>query len=259
MNLDREGQSLKIIGGIFALAVAWLLKHFQAAPILEAHYLMSTPFQSRSQLEIEDRLTNARILELEQKITELEQQNKQFSQLIDRVDTENQKDIIAPIIGRSVSNWWSQATLGKGSNEGVKPGHIVLGIGGIVGRVVSVADNTSRVLLISDPNSRVGVTVSRSRNLGYLRGKNSQTAVMHFFSKVTDVKEGDAIATSPIGNLYPYGMTVGRVISVDRDRGAAPEAEVQLTAPLDLLEWVIIRPFKPKLGRSIIDRSSANS
>ena len=254
MNPDREGQSLKIIGGIFALSVAWLLKHFQAAPILEAHYLMSTPFQSRSQLEIEDRLTNARILELEQKITELEQQNKQFSQLIKQIDTE-QKDIVAPIIGRSVSNWWSQATLGKGSNEGVQPGYIVLGIGGIVGRVVSVTDNTSRVLLISDPNSRVGVTVSRSRNLGYLRGKNSQTAVMHFFSKVIDVKEGDAIATSPLGNLYPYGMTIGRVISVDRDRGAAPEAEVQLTAPLDLLEWVVIRSFEPKLGKAVIDRS----
>ncbi|VEP16232.1 Rod shape-determining protein MreC [Hyella patelloides LEGE 07179] len=248
MNRWQKRQNLKIVAGVAVLAIAWFLKYFQAAPIVEAHYLMSAPFQSQNQLKIEDRLTNARILELEQRITELEQQNKQFTELVKQVDTEQQSDVIAPIISRSVDSWWNQVTLGKGSNEGIEPGYIVLGIGGIVGRVVSVTDHTSRVLLISDPNSRVGVTVSRSRNLGYLRGKNSQTAVMQFFSKVTDVKEGDAIATSPLGNLYPHGMTIGRVISIDYDRGAAPEAEIQLTAPIDLLEWVVIRPFKPKLG-----------
>lgn len=248
MNRWQEEQKFKIIGSIVALVIAWLLKHFQAAPIIEAYYLMSTPFQSQNQLVMEDRLTNARILELEQQITELEQQNQQFKQLLAQVEPKKESDVVAPIIGRSVDSWWSQITLGKGSSDGVEPGYIVLGIGGIVGRVVSVTDHTSRVLLISDPNSRVGVTVSRSRNLGYLRGKNSQTAVMQFFSKVTDIKAGDAIATSPLGNLYPQGMTIGRVVTVDYNRGAAPEAEIQLTAPLDSLEWVVIRPFKPKLG-----------
>ena len=239
---------IKIIGSIWALVIAWLLKHFQAAPIVEAYYFMSLPFLSQNQLEIEDRLTNARILELEQQIAELEQQNEQFSQLIQDTNPKQPSDTIAPVLGRSVDSWWSQVTLGKGSSDGVETGHIVVGIGGIVGRVVSVTEHTSRVSLISDPNSRVGATVSRSRSLGYLQGKNSQTATMHFFSKVVDVKEGDAVATSPIGNLYPHGMTIGRVVSVDRSSGVAPEAEIQLTAPIDLLEWVVIRSFKPKLG-----------
>ena len=248
MNRWQKGQTFPIFVSMTVLAVAWLLKHFQAAPIIEAYYFMSSPFLSQNQLEIEDRLTNARILELEQKIIELEQQNEQFAQLVKQVDPEKQSDVVAPIIGRSVDSWWSQVTLGRGRNDGIKPGYIVLGIGGVVGRVISVTNHTSRVLLLSDPNSRVGVIVSRNRNLGYLRGNNSQTAVMQFFSKVTDVKVGDAIATSPLGNLYPYGMTIGKVISVNYDRGPAPEAEIQLNAPLDLLEWVVIRPFKPKLG-----------
>ena len=246
MNRWQEGQGIKIIGSIAALTVAWLLKYSQAAPIMEAYYLMSTPFQAQNRQEIEDRLTNARILELEQKIAELEQQNKQFDELLGQKNQTS--ELVAPIISRSVDSWWSQVTIGKGSSDGIEPGYIVLGIGGVVGRVVSVTSHTSRVLLLSDPNSRVGVTVSRSRNLGYLRGNNSQTAVMHFFTKVTDVKVGDAIATSTIGNLFPYGMTIGKVTAVDYERGAAPEAEIQLTAPLDLLEWVVIRPFEPKLG-----------
>lgn len=248
MSSWQEKQSITVIGSVAALVIAWLLKNSQAAPIVEAYYLVTAPFQSQKQLEIEDRLTNARILELEQRITELEQQNKQFTELTKQLDQEKQADIIAPIVGRNVDNWWSQITIGKGSSDGIKPGYTVLGIGGVIGRVVSVTNNTSRVLLLSDPSSRVGVTVSRSRNLGYLKGNNSQTAVMHFFSKVTDIKVDDAIATSPIGNLYPHGITIGRVVSIDYDKGAAPEAEIQLTAPLDLLEWVIIRPFKPKLS-----------
>ena len=248
MSSWQEGQGFKFIASIFVLATAWWLKSSQAAPIVEAYYLMSAPFLSQKQLKIEDRLTNARILELEQTIAELKQQNKQFGELSKQLDQESNADIAAPIVGRNVDSWWSQITLGKGSNDGVKPGYIVLGIGGVIGRVVSVTNNTSRVLLISDPNSRVGVTVSRSRDLGYLKGKSSQTAIMHFFSKVTDIKVGDAVATSSIGNLYPQGMTIGRIVSVDYDNSAAPEAEIQLTAPLEILEWVIIRPFTPKLG-----------
>lgn len=248
MNRWQKEPTFSLVFSTLVLAIAWSLKHFQAAPITEAYYLMSSPFQSENQLDVEDRLTNARILELEQQIIELEQQNKQFAELTKQLDSDRQSDVVAPIISRSVDSWWSQVTLGKGSNDGIQPGYVVMGIGGVVGRVISVTDRTSRVLLISDPNSRVGVTVSRSRNLGYLRGNNSQSAVMHFFSKVTDVEVGDAIATSPLGNLYPYGLTIGKVVAIDRDRGAAPEAEIQLNAPLDLLEWVVIRPFKPKLG-----------
>jgi rod shape-determining protein MreC len=248
MNIWQESRGIKIALSVTALFTAWLLKHFQAAPITEAYYLMTAPFQSQNQLELEDRLTNARILELEQKITELEQQNKQFTRLLKETDPNKQSDVVAPIIGRSVDSWWNQVTLGRGSSDGIEPGYVVLGIGGVVGRITSVTEHTSRVLLISDPNSRVGVTVSRSRNLGYLQGKSDRTAVMHFFSKATDVKVGDAIATSPISNLYPHGMTIGRVTSIDHNRSAAPEAEIQITAPLSSLEWVIIRPFKAKLG-----------
>lgn len=238
----------KVIGSICALAAAWLFNYWQGAPLMEAQYLISLPFQSQNQLLLEDRLTNARILELEQRIVELEQQNKQVTELLQKVNPKLQSDLIAPIIGRSVDSWWSQVTLGKGSKDGVKPGFIVLGVGGIVGRITTVTNHTSRVLLISDPGSRVGATVSRSRNLGYLRGKNSQSAIMHFFSKPPNVKKGDLIATSPIGNLYPAGIVIGSVTAINKDKKSTPEAEIKLSAPIDILEWVVIRSFQPKLG-----------
>ena len=80
------------------------------------------------------------------------------------------------------------------------------GIGGVVGRIVAVTPNTSRVLLVSHPSSRVGVVVTKSRHLGYLQGNDGQTATMHFFDKVTDIKPGDGISISALSNLYPPGL-----------------------------------------------------
>jgi rod shape-determining protein MreC len=207
-----------------------------------------SPFQSKQQLILEDRLTNARILELEQRVAELEQENKQFKQLIDyNNSTKQSSPTIAPIIGRSIQGWWHQVTLGKGSKDGIQPGFIVSGIGGVVGRVIEVTPHTSRVALISDPNSRVGAVVSRSRHLGFVQGKDSQTLVMRFFTKVADINPGDAIATSHLSNLYPSGLPIGKVKSVNFDSSSVPEAEIELTAPIGKLEWVVVNSFKPKL------------
>ncbi|MDJ0533765.1 MAG: rod shape-determining protein MreC [Xenococcaceae cyanobacterium MO_207.B15] len=247
MNRWRDKRRWRTLQIIAALGIAWLLKYAQASPLMEIYYLAASPFTSNRQLLLEDRLTNARILELEHRLEELEQQNTQFKKLLGYQGSESKSGVIAPIIGRNVDSWWHQVILGKGSNEGIEEGYIVTGIGGVVGRVIGVTPNTSRILLISDPNSRIGAVVSRNRHVGYLQGKNSQTATMTFFAQVSDLQPGDAVTTSPISNLYPSGIPIGSIKSVRYDKGATPEAEVELTVPLELLEWVVVHPFKPKL------------
>ena len=231
---------------ILALFVAWLLKQTQATAIAETYYFLVSPFQSQRQLQLENKLTNARILQLEQRLNELEQQNKQFQELLGYA-AQQQSSITAPIIGRGADIWWNQITLGKGSNDGVEKGFIVSGIGGVIGRIIQVTPHTSRVLLISDPNSRVGAVVTRTRHPGFIQGQNSQAVVMRFFTQVADVRVGDTITTSSLSYLYPAGLPIGKVKSVNVDKGPAPEAEVELNVPLDLLEWVVIKPFTPKV------------
>ena len=157
-----------------------------------------------------------------------------------------QSAITAPIIGRSADIWWNQITLGKGSKDGIAKGFIVSGIGGVMGRIIAVTPNTSRALLISDPHSRVGAVVTRTRHPGFIQGQNSQTAIMRFFSQIADVRVGDTITTSSLSYLYPPGLPIGQVKSVNFDKGPAPEAEIELNVPIDLLEWVVIQPFTPK-------------
>ena len=137
--------------------------------------------------------------------------------------------------------------MGKGSQDGIKPGFVVLGIGGLIGRVTHVTPHTSKVLLISDPTSRVGATIIRNRQSGYIQGKDSATVVMKLFNRVTDMKPGDNVTTSNLSKLYPPGLPIGRVKSQQLDKDAVSEIEIELTAPIDILEWVTVQSFQPSI------------
>lgn len=235
---DRHGVAI-ILGGL-TLSTAWLVRQNQGAAIFEAYQLMARPFQVGPTKE--ERLTDARVLELQERLVELESQNQKLKDLLDYTKTQKQQGIVAPIVGRSADHWWQQVTLGRGSNDGIKVGYIVMAPGGLVGRIVSVTPNSSRVLLISDATSRVGAVVSRSRSMGFIRGQGSNRAVLQFFDKVPDVRRGDTVSTSPVSKLFPSGLPLGRVESVNLDKSPAPEAVIELTAPVGYLEWVLVYP-----------------
>lgn len=235
---DRHGVRI----GLIALAVmtAWLIRQTQATTIYEIYHWFTRPFQDHpSQVAI---LNNAHTQELQQRIIELENQNRQLQDLLNYSKARSEEAIAAPIIGRSADHWWQQVTLGRGSKDGIEVGSVVSGTGGIVGRVTHVTANTSRVLLISDPSSQVGVIISRSRYMGYMRGQSESRAVMEFFDKVPDVRPGDVVSTSAFSQLFPPGLPVGRVESVNLNKTPAPEAVIRLAAPISFLEWVLVSP-----------------
>lgn len=239
---DRNAIRLGLLG--LALSGAWLIRQTQGAAVLELYRWLGSPFVSGA---IEEPADSARVRELEQRLVELESQNRQLQDLLGYVTEKPESDIVAPVIGRSADHWWQQVILGRGSQDGIQPGYIVSGQGGVVGRVTQVTANTSRVLLISDPTSQVGVTISRSRYMGYIRGQSANRVVMEFFDKVPDVKPGDVVSTSSYSQLFPAGLPVGIIESVNLNKSPAPEAVIELSAPISQLEWVVVTP-NPKLS-----------
>ncbi|MBW4488434.1 MAG: rod shape-determining protein MreC [Trichocoleus desertorum ATA4-8-CV12] len=243
---DRYGIKMLLVG--VTLGTAWMVRETQGAAILEVYQGMTRPFQGAPNAE--EQIANARVLELQQRLVELESQNQKLQDLLSYASTRPRKGIAAPVIGRSADHWWQQVTLGRGSKDGLQVGYVVAGPGGLVGRVTSVTPRTSRVLLISDPTSRVGVVVSRSRYTGYMRGQAANRAVLEFFDKVPDVRRGDVISTSTFSQLFPSGMPVGRVESVNLNKSPAPEAVIELSAPISYLEWVIVYPHQSAIPDS---------
>ncbi len=235
---DRYGLKIGLV--TLALGMSWGLRYTRGEPIFEVYQALSRPFQSQPSQP--GMLADAQVQELRQRLIELENQNQTLKELIGYEATRPIRGVVAPVIGRSADHWWQQATLGRGSRESIGEGSVVSGTGGIVGRVVEVTPNTSRVLLISDPTSQIGVAVSRSRSMGYMRGQSANRAVMEFFDKVPDVRPGDSIVTSSFSQLFPPGLPIGTVESINLDKSPAPEAVIELSAPISSLEWVIVDP-----------------
>lgn len=241
---NRYGSQLALLS--LAVFTALWVRQTQGAAMFEVYYWITRPFQLQSQQRWEQQQAqslNPIIQGLEARVEELEQQNKRLGELVDYVSTRpNFNGVVAPVIARSPDHWWQQITLGRGSQRGVKQNALVMGPGGLVGRIISVTPHTSKVLLVTDPTSRIGVAVARSRQMGYLQGLNNNQGVMVFFNTVPDVQLGDVVTTSVFSQILPPGWPVGKVVSVDLNKATGPEATIAFFAPIDSLEWVVIYP-----------------
>jgi rod shape-determining protein MreC len=104
--------------------------------------------------------------------------------------------------------------------------------------VASVTPTTARVTLLTDPGSRVGVWVARTQSHGMLSGVGAGRPLLRFLEKDPQIRPGDLVVTSPASTLVPPNLPVGVVQRVARDADPAPEAVVQLSAPIEAVDWV---------------------
>lgn len=234
---------------IVVLLGAWSFRQSNGRILYELYSQISKPFEVPEALEKD--LIDARTRELSAKLAEQQQENARLRQAIGEAPKNMGEPKFAPIIGRSANHWWQNLVIGRGKADGVSRGDVVVAPGGLIGRVSSVSAHASRILLVSDASSRVGVTVTRSRAAGVMRGVGSTTAIVEFFEKLPDVKTGDAITTSHFSQRFPSGVPIGTVTSVDLSASPAPQVEVELFAPLANLEWVSVhshvdKPLSPQ-------------
>ncbi|MEM9122204.1 MAG: rod shape-determining protein MreC [Pseudomonadota bacterium] len=99
----------------------------------------------------------------------------------------------------------------SGTNDGLRPGNGAIDSRGLVGRVVSVQDAASRILLVTDLNSRVPVRMEPSGERGLLVGTNLDEPVLSFLRPDAVVTVGDRIVTSGDGGQIPAGIPVGLI------------------------------------------------
>lgn len=226
------------------IGLAWVIRQTQGVAIMETYQFLSKPFQSA--VSRQELIQDAQVRELKYRLTELEAQNQKMKDLLKVKASSTDNGVWSTVIGRGADSWWNQILIGKGSNDGIQAGAVVVAPGGLVGRVTHVSPNSSQILLVSDPNSQVGVIVSRSRFSGMLKGQSQNTAILEFFERDPDVKVGDIVHTSQFSTLFPENVPVGRIKSINLDKQPSPEAIVEFSTPLGLLEYVKVYPFQEK-------------
>jgi len=174
--------------------------------------------------------------------------NQTLTALMQVRSTLDYRTVAAEVIGRQVSQAERVVSLSVGSDRGVSVGDVVLAGGAaLVGRVVEVGPNYSRVLLISDTRSTVIGLVEPSRTTGNIQGQLGGSLVMSQIPSTDVVNVGDEVVTAGIdlGNgirsPFPKGLLVGRVVDVERDATAVVQtAFVEAAAPLEKLEYVLV-------------------
>ena len=218
------------------VALALLAVRFsKGAGLADAYALLSRPFwPGTAQAEW---LRSARRFEDQARLSTLEAENARLRGLIG-LQQASPKRPTAAVIARDPAGWWQTLLLGRGSLQGVREGNAVLAPGGLIGLVTSVTPSTARVTLLTDPASRVGVWVGRTRHHGLLTGLGTPRPVLRFLEKDPGVLAGDLVTTSPASTLVPPDLPVGVIQSVDISADPAPEAVVQLAAPVGAVDWV---------------------
>ena len=210
----------------------------KGAPLADAYALLSRPFWPGSAQS--EWLRSAQQLDQQSQLLQLRSDNNRLRRLLQLAGADNSL-IGAAVISRQSSGWWHQLLIGKGSMDGVSAGAAVLAPGGLLGRVASTTPTTAAVQLLIDDGSRVGVWVPRIRRHGLLTGLGTARPVLRFLEKDPGVRPGDVVVTSPASTLVPPNITVGVVQSVDDLAVPASEAVVQLSAPVEAVDWVQVR------------------
>lgn len=218
---------------LFLVLVAIRLS--KGAGFNDLYALISRPFwPGTAQAEW---LRSAQHLDQQSRLQQLEADNQRLRQLL-ALRQQGGRAIPAPVIARPAEGWWKQLLLGKGSWQGLGPGDVVVAPGGLLGQLVSVTPSTATVQLLTDPGSKVGVWVARTGEHGLLVGNGTARPALRFLDRDLRVRPGDLITTSPASTLVPPNLTVGVVQRLDEQVLPAPEAVVQLSAPIDAVDWV---------------------
>ena len=131
-----------------------------------------------------------------------------------------------------------------GTQDGIAEKQAVISEDGLIGRVVSTGQNASRVLLMTDVNSRIPVMVEGVNQQAILAGQNDDVPVLTHISKDAVLEDGARVLTSGHGGYVPLGLPVGRVV-----KGKDGKYGVQTFADMNNLLYVkaVRHPVDPNL------------
>jgi len=184
----------------------------------------------------------------------VERENEELLRLAELDYVANVPRITTEIVAASPGNFGSAVELSKGSDDGIAVGMPVVAGDGLAGRITSVSARRSTVLLLTDPDSQVGVRFSANDTLALAKGRAGRKVltleILHDPDRATDeadvgIPDGDVVVTAGLeGGVFPAGLPVGRVESATKSSGdldqrviVKPIVEVSRLRFLDVLVW----------------------
>lgn len=146
----------------------------------------------------------------------------------------------AEVIAGSTSPEFRAVTIDKGSDAGIRTDMAVIAPAGVVGRVVEPSARAASVQLLIDQNAAASAMVARSSAHGIVLGNGDGNLRLEYLSAIADIRDGDLIVTAGLDGVYPKGLTVGRVATVERAGVSIRRATVVPAVDFSSLQTVLV-------------------
>lgn len=179
------------------------------------------------------------------KLNNLDNENERLKDLLDfQKENPQYEYIAADIVSIDPEVWFNVFVIDKGAEDGVEKNMAICVQEGLVGKVIEVADSTSKVLAISDPSSMVNGVISRTGDHIRMQG-NTYSSVDGYVAPDAQLIPGDIIVTSGLGGVFPEDIILGEVESVEKKEGML-EKEVNIVPAVDFQQLKEVLILKKK-------------
>jgi len=158
---------------------------------------------------------NAALMQWQQVARRLDNENSGLRTLMNYQPEGSIWFITGRVIGTSGGAFSRNLLINRGTLDSVAKGQAVSAGSGLVGRVTEVGDRAARVLMITDLNSRIPVQIDGNHDRAILAGDNTDRPQLAYVGPHTKINLGDRIVTSGDGGVFPPGMPVGTVVSIE--------------------------------------------
>ena len=223
-----------------------------------------TQFQSRRSLRHENQKLRVLLLNQEgalQRLDTLTEENRRLRSLLEGAQSQEFEYHFAQLLQVDLDPFSHKVLIDQGSDDGVTRGQAVIDGAGVMGQVEEVHPHYSTVRLISDPNHALPVQINRTglRTVAFGTGETGSLSLPSV-PREADVREGDLIVTSGLGDRFPGGYPVARVTSIDREEGltfaqvvAAPMAALDRGREVLLISTLELEPPAPATDEPVIE------
>jgi len=158
------------------------------------------------------------LAQLSSHAAQLASENAQLRRLLGIADSTVQTAVVVQVLYEPPSTFNRRLIFNKGSSSGIAPGMPVIDEGGVVGQIVRVTPKTSEVAMVTDEQVSIPVQLLRNGLRLIAFGGNAPGRIeVRYLNANADIREGDTLITSGLGGLFPPGLPVGRIHSVERD------------------------------------------
>jgi rod shape-determining protein MreC len=177
-------------------------------------------------------------------LKEAEAENTRLKHVLSYAEGTPEPEIIARIIGVTLSSQLQAVRINRGESDGVRVGMPVVTPDGVVGQIVRAVGGSADVMLLTDPASRIGAVVQRNRVRASVVGAgDGRELSLDFVRREDDLVDGDVVITSGTDGVFPRGLRIGAVQSITRPNvGMFASGRVTPAVDIDRVEEILIIP-----------------